>query len=365
MTAQQSRRIGAAVDLGSTTIAIRCIDLITGERIMETSFANPQCRYGADVITRIQHCLQAEEMAVRLRNIVWSALLEQLQQALQGDMPQLKRIVISGNTTMQHILRGLSVEGLAKAPFHPVDLNEAEEIQTWNDQKIAVHYLPGLSAFVGADILSGAAYLQMGTEQTYDLLVDLGTNGELLLLNNEQGYASSTACGPVFDHVISGAAYGSESIHAIANCVKRHLIDRSGLIAAPFFEKGIMIDRNFVIRQQNVRNFQLAKGAIYAGICCLVEEAAIDWQEIRNVYISGGMGFYMDIKDAFVVGLLPQELKGTITISGNSSLEGATKFLQDEENMRETCSAIRKRTNCLELANLPQFQTRYLEAMNF
>ena len=365
MTAQQSCRIGAAVDLGSTTIAIRCVDLIAGERIMETSFANPQCRYGADVITRIQHCLQDEEMATKLRDIVWSALQEQLEQTLQEDMQYLDQIVISGNTTMQHILRGLSVKGLAKAPFHPVDLSKAEEIHTWNDQKIVIHYLPGLSAFVGADILSGAAYLQMGISRTYDLLVDLGTNGELLLLNNQHGYASSTACGPVFDHVISGAAYGSESIHAIANCVKRHLIDVNGLIAAPFFEKGIVIDRNFVIRQQNVRNFQLAKGAIYAGICCLVEEAAIDWEEIQNVYISGGMGFYMDVRDAFTVGLLPDELKGKIIISGNSSLEGATMFLRDPHNMRETCCAIKERTKCLELANLPQFQTRYLEAMNF
>lgn len=365
MKTQQSRRIGAAVDLGSTTIAIRCLDLIIGERIAEISFANPQCRYGADVITRIQRCLQEEEMAIRLRDIVWSALQKQLKQTLQGDMQYLGQIVISGNTTMQHILRGLSVEGLAKAPFHPVDLNEADEIHTWNDQKIVVHYLPGLSAFVGADILSGAAYLQMGTGHTYDLLVDLGTNGELLLLNNQHGYASSTACGPVFDHVLSGAAYGSESIHAIASCVKRHLIDVNGLIAAPFFEKGIVIDRNFVIRQHNVRNFQLAKGAIYAGICCLVEEAGISWQDIHNVYVSGGMGFYMDVRDAFTVGLLPKELKGKIIISGNSSLEGATMFLQDAQNMRETCSVIKERTKCLELANLPQFQTRYLEAMNF
>lgn len=365
MKAQQSRRIGAAVDLGSTTIAIRCLDLITREQIAEISFANPQCRYGADVITRIQHCMQEEEMAIRLRDIVWSALQEQLEQTLQGNMQYLDQIVISGNTTMQHILRGLSVEGLAKAPFHPVDLNEADEIHTWNDQKIVIHYLPGLSAFVGADILSGAVYLQMGTGHTYDLLVDLGTNGELLLLNNQHGYASSTACGPVFDHVLSGAAYGSESIHAIASCVKRHLIDVNGLIAAPFFEKGIVIDRNFVIRQHNVRNFQLAKGAIYAGICCLVEEAGISWQDIHNVYVSGGMGFYMDVREAFTVGLLPKELKGKIIISGNSSLEGATMFLQDAQNMRETCSVIKERTKCLELANLPQFQTRYLEAMNF
>ena len=365
MTQQQSRRIGAAVDLGSTTIAIRCIDRMTGVPFAETAFKNPQCRYGADVITRIQHCRQDNVIAMELRKLVWDAFKTHIQEMLGEEFADMEIMAISGNTTMQHILRGLSVEGLAEAPFHPVDLEEADEDYCFAKQNLRVCYLPGMSAFVGADILSGAAYLHMGEKPTYDLLIDLGTNGELLLLNDRKGYASSTACGTVFDHAVSGAAYGSESIHVIANCIRRHLIDDQGLIAAPFFEKGIEIDRNFVIKQQNIRNFQLTKGAIHAGIECLVEEAGIEWQQIDNVYVSGGLGFYMDVKDAFIVGLLPEQLRGKIRVAGNSSLEGATKFLQDVDDMRQKCASIKQRTKCLELADLPQFQNKYLAAMNF
>lgn len=299
-------RIGVAVDLGSTTIAVSCIDLITHNEIAAFSFSNPQISYGADVITRIKHCIDKPEMIGTFRNLVTDKLNEQLKIHLDDLYDGICRVVFSGNTTMLHIMRGLSVNGLAFSPFTPFDL-EYKEVK---NQVVTVVYPPGFSAFVGADILVGAEYLKMGNSDKYDLLIDLGTNGEILLINKEKGYATSTACGPVFDHAVIGAVYGSECIKAIANCVKRGLIDKNGQIREPFFEKGIEIDKDFVIRQQNVRSFQLAKGAIHAGILCLMQKAEIDCLDIGKVYISGGLGFYMDIKDAITVKMLPIELKG-------------------------------------------------------
>lgn len=362
--------IGVAVDLGSTTIAVYCVNLDSGNVLASFSFPNPQTAYGADVITRIRHCIEDEDMLHHMGELVKKTLSEHLKEQLGEQTQQISRIVYSGNTTMLHILRGMSVNGLAAAPFTPIDIEYTEIIKAQTgEHKVTLLYPPGFSAFVGADILTGAGFLQMGQGTDYDLLVDLGTNGELLLLNDTCGYASSTACGPVFDHAIVGAAYGSESIKAVANCVKRGLIDTAGTIKEPFFEKGIEIDKGFVIRQQNVRNFQLAKGAIYAGIRCLLNKAGITAEDIGNVYVSGGLGFYMDIRDAFTVKMLPENVRDKVKVSGNTSLEGAKKLLmaenEEKKNLLAYYESIRSRTESFELADLDGFQDTYIQALDF
>lgn len=368
-----SKNIGVAVDVGSTTIGVSCIDLESFEEICAFSFGNPQVRYGADVITRIKHCVDEPEMLNTLSEILTDALKKQLMDCLLDDYGYITEICYSGNTTMMHILRGLSVAGLAAAPFSPVSLDyfetelscESEFYQNNFEGNVKEIYLPGFSAFVGADILSGAEYLNMGEGEKYDLLVDLGTNGELLLLNKDYGFATSTACGPVFDHGVTGAVYGSESIHAIAACVKRGLIDKTGLIREPFFDKGIELDHGFVIRQEQVRRFQMAKAAIYAGIICLMRKSDIDFADIRNVYISGGLGFYLDKRDAFITKMLPVEFKDKIVVSGNTSLEGAKRFLtaRDRDVLRSNYLKLKGRTESFELAGFDEFNDIYIDSM--
>lgn len=357
--------IGVAVDVGSTTIAVSCVNMENAQEISTFSFPNPQYAYGADVIARIRFCMEKTENLTLLGDILKHTLKEQLYGHLGEKYAKISYIVYSGNTTMQHIIRGLPVDGLSGAPFTPVTLDHAVVME----DGIKTIYPPGFSAFVGADILTGAECLSMGKSQNYDLLIDLGTNGELLLLNEQYGYASATACGPVFDSVLEGAAYGSESIKAIANCVRRRLIDSTGRIAAPFFDKGISIDRDFVISQENVRNFQLAKGAIYAGIQCLLTEAGIGAEAVANVYISGGLGFYMDIRDAFTVRMLPKEFAGKIQISGNSSLKGAKALLlSGNEGCKRVLTdyeAVRGRTKSIELAELQRFYEIYMDSLEF
>lgn len=370
--------IGVAVDVGSTSIGVCCVDLAHKTEILSFSFANPQYIYGADVVTRMKHCVEDSSMLYKMRALVEDGLYVKLKEYLQERYTNISCIVFSGNTTMLHILRGLSVEGLSSAPFQPVSLEYAEiksvreDIEDkWKEccQYITNIYLPGISAFVGADILAGAEYLQMGKTENYELLIDLGTNGELLLLNKERGFATSTACGPVFDHVISGAKYGSESMKVIANCVKSGLIDKSGKLADALFEKGISIDKNFTIKQENIRNLQLAKGAIYAGVQCLLEKAGITAQDVAKVYISGGLGFYMDKRDAFTLKMLPKEFADKMIISGNTSLEGAKRFLLSDSEKRvkilKTWENIYKCTKSFELANCERFQEIYLNSLDF
>ena len=151
--------------------------------------------------------------------------------------------------------------------------------------------------------------------------------------------------------------------------MKRRLIDASGKIAQPYFDRGIEIDRDFVIRQENIRDFQLAKGAIFAGIQCLIRKAGITAARIENVYISGGLGFYMDIRDAFTVKMLPKEFTGKISISGNSSLEGAKKLLTADPKRRQEIlseyQSIKKRTISFELADLETFQDTFMKSLDF
>ena len=373
-----NNRIGVAVDVGTTTIVVCCINLLDKKEICTFSFANPQHIYGADVVTRIRHCVDDKDKVVEMQTMLEKALHENLREYLRKDYDHIRRIVYSGNTVMLHILRGLSLDGLAYAPFEPIDINyyenkvflsrENSDIQT-KDFEVVNCYLPSLSAFVGADILAGTHFLQMGQQQSYDLLIDLGTNGELLLLNKEKGYATSTACGPVFDHVIGGAKYGSESMQVIANCVKRGLIDQTGKLVDAFFEKGISINQNFTVKQEHIRNFQLAKGAIRAGIECLLKRAGITAQDISTVYISGGLGFYMNSKDAFTLKMFPQEFADKIVVCDNTSLEGAKQMLHMEQDdvlcLLEEYRKICNRTECFELANYEDFQECYMKSLNF
>ena len=382
---KKHNNIGIAVDVGTTTIGISCLDINSKKEILSLLYRNPQGRYGADIITRIKKCIDDPDMLNTLSDDLIHSIFDSLKKNLGRKYKDISCVCYSGNTTMLHILRKLSVTGLSKAPFTPVTLDYYENRCTsegvsgfsGTDNNIVAEaeksfneiYLPGFSAFVGADILSGAEYLGMGQNKEYDLLVDLGTNGEILLLNSDSGFATSTACGPVFDYGITGAVYGSECIHGIAESIRKGMIDRTGLIKGIFFDKGIELDNFITIRQEHVRNFQMAKAAIYAGIMCLMKKAGIDHTYIGNVYISGGLGFYMDVNDAFTTKLLPKKFRGKITVSGNTSLSGCCKYvLADDEERKKILSNydnIRNRTEAFELAEYDDFQDIYISSMNF
>ena len=300
-----------------------------------------------------------------MHSLVINSLEKELFTHLGESASCVTELVISGNPTMLHLLRQLSVQGLSKAPFQPVTLAyEEEQLSRYH-----VNYPPGFSAFVGADIVSGAEFLQIGRDKAFDLLIDLGTNGELLLMNHERGFATSTACGPVFDHILTGARYGSVCIHSIATCLKRNLIDKTGLLKEPLFSTGIRLDHNIVIRQENIRQFQLAKAAIFSGIQCLLRRAEITKEDVGRVYVTGGLGFYMDLRDAFTVKLLPSDWSSIIKVSENTSLSGAIRLLMAEEDekaaIRSTYQSLIKRTTAFELANDPAFQDFYFQSMSF
>lgn len=328
-----SESYGLAIDIGTTTIASALVT-DSGKIIRAHGCMNRQARYGADVITRIQYAISEHNGISGLSELTKSIRedLDSLLQAYVADgIPeeQIRQIAISGNTIMLHLLLNLDVSGMSAYPFTPVQL-DGMELQ-WQEKLIRI--LPGKSAFVGSDIVAGIQALGLGQETAYDLLIDLGTNGELWLLNKEGGVCTSTSCGPAFaNSVQKGTAHGTTLLDKLAEAYEHHLLDSSGLLQGTAFETGIVCE-DFVITQETVRQLQLAKAAIRTGIELAAYELRLPLEQIRQVYLAGGFGFYLNPESAYCLGLLPEEFRGKLRVVGNTSLAGAILALKEPERM--------------------------------
>ena len=371
----------AMVDIGTTTVAVLLYD---GSQFHRHHFTNPQRAFGADVMSRIESANSGHLQ--ELSDMIRQPLIE-----LIATLPSCP-VFISANTTMLHLLRGFSCEGLGKAPFHPISL--AFETEQWHCQgKIYdILFLPSISAYVGADIVSGIFHLGMAEQETPTLLIDLGTNGEMAIGNSHGLLCTSAAAGPAFE----GSRLGL-SLHAsgIMQCLHMMLdsgvMDETGLLAKPYFEKGFPIPSSilkkanitepFYFTQEDVRDIQLAKGAIRAGIDILLKESKILPHELGAVYLAGGMGYFLDASDAVAIGLLPESLGDKTQSVGNTSLLGALKFACEtpahlpctsslksaiiDSSAFHTIAHIPESASEIILADHPEFADRYVGAMNF
>lgn len=429
-----------AIDLGTTTIAMQARRLADGAVLGVWKGMNPQRRFGSDVISRMQAA--NEGCAAKLKDSVETVLtagikmlLKTVQDSLRtqdtskapvalktqdtpkaqdtpktpdGTMPAVgwKGIYLAGNTVMEHLLAGLSVEGLSRHPFSPVTLEEQrlmlslqpvgqEEKQPLPDTKnedgqhiwgetAEVTLLPGFSAFVGADLLAGVIACGMHRKAEISLLIDLGTNGEIVLGNREKLLCTATAAGPAFEGGPGNPAPGTDMIAVIAELMEAGIVDETGLMAEPWFEKGIDWETGGCsaltkklklaaaqqeatgaavhMTQEQIRAVQMAKAAIYAGICILVKEYGITFEDIKKVYLAGGFGYYLDVEKAARIGLFPDELKGKVTAVGNTSLKGA--FLYGRNADKEAAAQMKKRCRAINLAEHADFETIYLEHLN-
>lgn len=423
----------AAVDIGTTTVAMK---LFYRGKVYESGFVNPQRAFGADVMSRIQAANGGalEDMQTVLREKLYQELRE-LVLKCEADTAinhcenkadsmdkcpkdvcasQLDEIIIilSANTTMQHIYRGLSCEGLGKAPFSPVTLDLEKVVGKCcgfkgidsvgsGEERMRVEeiFLPGISAFVGADIVSGIYALDMLEEEKPVLLLDLGTNGEMALGCKKKLLVASAAAGPAFE--------GSElAMHIHASGIMRVLhelivcknIDNYGTLVDKYFENGYPVDmcgdeiaetkiseagrdetesfeagssdtkEKLWMTQEDIREIQMAKGAIRAGIEMLLGAYGIVSEEVEKVYLAGGMGYYINPEDAVAIGLLPDAFlqKNTIQAVGNTSLQGAVRFLQEGEAAAvEKLHRITDLAKEIVLANTTRFHSLYMKYMNF
>ncbi|MCL2445513.1 MAG: ASKHA domain-containing protein [Oscillospiraceae bacterium] len=313
---------GLAIDLGTTTIAMQLINLQTGQAVNSRGFANPQRKFGADVIARIDAANrgQLSELQVCMHTALEMHAAELLQ-----DRP-LAQVIISGNTTMVYLLLGYDCHCLGVTPFEPA--TSLKNSYLWKN--IPIFFIPWISAFVGGDVVSGL--LAVPCEGT-TLLVDLGTNGEIALCHAGEIFATSAAAGPAFEGMRPGM-FGSQILQFAAENK---------------------------LEPYEMAQVQLAKSAVRTGIEILLDLAGRP--DVNTVYLCGGMGQAMREQDALAIGLFPHEFAGKITPAGNTSLGGAVRLLRNLAAMAEIPAITAARH--INLAEQPQFNDYFMEYLTF
>lgn len=349
------------VDIGTTTIAMQ---LHRTDGTVEDYYAqvNPQTRYGADVLSRIE---AAKDLTVakELQSMVCEVLRQGFQQfQTRITMGETLLAVIAANTTMTYLLMGFDAQELGRAPFHANHLDYAVETVCGVECLIC----PGLSAFVGGDIFAGMAAYDMWAKDDMTLLIDLGTNGEMVLGNRNRMIACSTAAGPAFEGGVNKGIWGADMIRLLEKLLQEGIMDETGLLADSYFDNGVRVG-DVCVTQQSIRAVQLAKGAIRAGIEILVKEYGIEYTDIDRVVLAGGFGYYLNPSSAAAIGLLPQELAGKTVAGGNTALAGALKLGCDYLHRGEVCfeEYDREKVRALNLAQRPEFEELYLGYLDF
>lgn len=397
---------GIAIDIGTTTIAISLVGLSSGTVLRTYTTINRQRVFGADVISRMK--ASEEGKKEELQESIRKNLLEGIHSLMEEtkiSKERILRVVIAGNTTMGHLLMGYSCKTLGFYPFTPVNINTIiqpfEEILGSDFLNIPVILLPGISTFVGGDIVAGLLDSEFDKKEKPCLLIDLGTNGEMAIGNKDKILVSSTAAGPAFEGgnisrgvgSIPGAICnvsiekeniklvtiggkqpigicGTGVIETVSELLKHEFIDETGLLLDEYFEQGYLITKNsdlndeIIFTQKDVREIQLAKSAIRAGAETLIKHYGVTYEEIDTVYLAGGFGYKMNLEKAIHIGLLPKELAGRIKAVGNSSLGGAIQYLL-EEKASERVEKILQLSTEIHLSNDKDFNELYIEHMFF
>lgn len=381
-------RYGAAIDIGTTTLALQLYDLSTGIALSHAVMENPQTSIAADVMGRIEAAMNGRQGY--LRELITVALEELLKDACQKAKvaeEEVDVLVLSGNTTMLYLLMGRNPSSLSCAPF-VADCLFDEEVEILGRKA----YLPPcMNAFVGADITNAVLSAGMCEKEDVALLCDIGTNGELALWKEGTLYVTSTAAGPAFEG--AGITHGCGSVSGAidrvwieSGALRVHTIDEvaangicgSGLIdgiAAMLAleildETGAMDMEKYELRDgvgiygADVRATQLAKAAIAAGMETLLDAASVKPEEIQILYLAGGFGSHLNIESAVKIGLIPESLKEKVQVMGNASLGGAVRLLLCKDEIGE----VRRIAGCSKHVNLggnPIFNEKYIDKMFF
>jgi len=385
---------GIAIDIGTTTVVLYFLNLLTGQIEAISSLLNPQKTFGADVITRISYCQEHDNGLSELQKSIVDAINDELDTfRIKSKLisENYEKIIVVGNTTMLHIILGVDPLSIALAPFKPVftekQIKKGHLTGLNINANAEVITLPCISAFVGADILAGLAVLK-GIHKNY-LFLDIGTNGEIALINGRRILTCSTAAGPAFEGsniscgmgavfgAISGFSTpqqyyvignstplgicGSGIVDIVAYLLEYDKIDETGFLKETFV---INSEKKIQIIQQDIREIQLAKSAIYSGIKILMNMAEMSFHDIDGLYLAGGFGNYINIKSAIQIGLLPYELRDKIYPVGNSAGIGALQYL-NSDNFEKKIDIILKNTQYIELSNVDEFTLEFALNMNF
>lgn len=401
----------AACDIGTTTVVCHLIDGISGNIIATESAPNAQKNYGADVVSRIERAGAGELQ--KLHEVIAGQIETMLEKLCEKShkKKKIQRLAVAGNTVMCHLFAGISPEAIGVAPFMPEELfgKEYTGSSVGIDCCEIVNILPCVAGYVGSDITADvlAAVPEDGGQW---LLLDIGTNGEMLLGNAKDGYVCcATAAGPAFEgaEITMGMPAADGAISSVI-CKDRSLyvgtigekeavgICGSGLLdaLAVFLESGLMDEsgmlmdeeevpeecRHYIgryegqpcvwlsekvcVTQEDVRNLQLAKAAIAAGIEILLKEKAFGYKDVTGVWLAGGFGSFLNTESAAKIGLIPKELLPVTEAVGNAAGEGAV-FAAISKKAREHFLEIQGKMHYLELSMHPAFSDLYMDCIPF
>ncbi len=386
-----------AVDIGTTTLAACLMNGATGAELCSLGMLNPQCAYGADVVSRLRHAKKG--YACVLRDAVRSgvdALVQELCIIANISSQMIEAVCIVGNPTMQQLFLDIPTDNLTCIPFAPA-LTKAE----WRD---AAEYLPScanarmqivpdISAYVGADTVACILATGMDRSDALTLLIDIGTNGEMVLGNRKSLISCSTAAGPALEGanirfgmrarsgaisrvsqsgngfqcgVIGGGVAegicGSGLIDAIAAALDAGILNERGKIMNS--EGRIDLTERVFLTQADIREVQMAKGAIAAGVELITAKIGVRLDEIERVYLAGAFGSFLSSRSACRIGLIPSVLEHKITAVGNAALAGA-KLMACEPSQLARAQDLSEHTKSLSLAELSEFARCYARNMRF
>lgn len=379
---------GAAVDIGTTTVALRLYDRQTGVCLATQAALNPQTQAAADVIGRISAAMSGG--GALLKQMITDCVERLLAAACReaGIIPErVDTVVATGNTTMLYLLEGRDPAALSHAPFRADTLFGCRSGLFQRNT-----YLPPcMDAFVGADITCAVLASGMCAQHRTALLMDVGTNGEIALWYRGKLHVASTAAGPAFEgvgisqgcasvsgaidrvwvengafrlHTIDGAPArgicGSGLIDAIAAMLALERIDETGAMEA----QAVSLTDAVAVTAKDVRSVQLAKGAIAAGVNTLLRTVGIAADGVDVLYIAGGFGSHLDVESAARIGLIPHELTARVKVLGNAALAGASMLLLNPDNLA-LAKQIAELAQPVALGGNPLFNELYMEAMLF
>ncbi|MHC4322397.1 MAG: ASKHA domain-containing protein, partial [Planctomycetota bacterium] len=407
---------GVAIDVGTTTVVASLLELKTSKVVDSEAVYNTQMKYGEDYIQRIIYAIQNDALDEMQKAIVTDInnLISSLVKRNSINLDDITAIVCAGNTAMHHFLLGLDPERIRKEPYIPTAnfIPPIRAIQLGIDinSRGLLYTLPSVAAYVGADITSGAAAIRLDREEMPTLLIDIGTNGEVVLGNKEWMVCCSASAGPAFEgsgikHGMRAAKGAIEIIHitkefevsystignvpprgicgsglldCIAEMLRSGIIDRSGN-----FQKGIEtdklrqkddeyefvlvqkedtgIDSEIVISQADISNLIRSKGAIYAAVSLLIESMGLSISDVHCVYLAGGFGNYLNVRNAITIGMLPDMPASRIKFVGNTSLTGAKMALISEDAF-ETVQNIASQMTYFDLMGNQKYMEEFMSA---
>ena len=407
-------KYGIAIDIGTTTVAMELIDLKNAKIISKVADVNSQVKFGFDVMSRIAFTFENPEGLSTLQKSIVDTLNTVINKLL--DESKIKRediaeLVVSANTTMCHILLGESVESLGKFPFLPrfTEVKRACVKDIGIDLDATLITLPHISGFLGSDIVSGVYVSGICDDKEKNILfIDIGTNGEMLLKTDNNLLATSCAIGPALEgmniscgiragigaiddfHIDEAdisyttigntepiGICGSGVLAMVRELLKAGFINKMGAIDKKCLDSNhsfikadnsgkpfIKINDNLYFTAKDIRQVQLAKGAILSGIRALIKKAGIETCDITRVCIAGQFGKYISMDSFFGVGLLSKEFEGKVEYLGNTSLTGAYMALLDK-NAIEYMTEISVETEFFELSKLEEYEKIFAKALRF